>query len=280
VLSLKINFMNKYIITFFLLLNTFIYGQQDSIRNLNEVMVYGSNKNNVKKILKKIKKSCINNYEFEERLYQVSEISIMDQNDTLIRKNKEIQLFVKSLNNNFSKNDIQDEKNIDFKSIFFSKYINIKDSPLFWISEALYRKNLNILNFDFFNNISSYDYEIIYCENKIKVQFKSKELYNGYFICDNQNYNLIEISFKNSTPYPFFVSSSKNGKKESVKNWKYEIENTLIEFGNNISKFYIKSIFTNEVINNYTFEKFDKKEDTIFQEGPFQFTSILNLQVK
>ena len=272
--------MNKYIITFFLLLNTFIYGQQDSIRNLNEVMVYGSNKNNVKKILKKIKKSCINNYEFEERLYQVSEISIMDQNDTLIRKNKEIQLFVKSLNNNFSKNDIQDEKNIDFKSIFFSKYINIKDSPLFWISEALYRKNLNILNFDFFNNISSYDYEIIYCENKIKVQFKSKELYNGYFICDNQNYNLIEISFKNSTPYPFFVSSSKNGKKESVKNWKYEIENTLIEFGNNISKFYIKSIFTNEVINNYTFEKFDKKEDTIFQEGPFQFTSILNLQVK
>lgn len=273
--------MNKYILSFFLFLNTFLYGQQDSIKNLNEVVVIGSNKDNVKKIIKKIKKSCISNFELDEKLYWLSEISIMNQNDTIIKKNKEIELFVKSLNNNFSKNEIQNEQNIDFKSDFFSKYNDIKDSPLFWISEALYRKNLNILSFDFFNNISSYNYDVIYYENKIKVQFKSKELYNGYFICDNQNYNLIQISFKNSTPYPFFVSSNKNGKKESIKNWNYEIENTIIEFGSNISdKFFIKSLFTNEVINNYSFEKFDRKGDRTFHEGPFQFTSNLNLQVK
>lgn len=273
--------MKNYILYYFLLLSFSLYCQ-DSIRNLKEVIILGTSENSVKEIIKNIKKSCKKNFEFGEKLYHVDQFSILNNNDTILNTSKEVNFFIKSLDNNYTKKNIVNENNLDFKKVdFFNKYKNDKDSPTFWLSEVLYRKNFNVLRFDFFNNLSDYTFEINYNEDRINIHFKSVEMYEGYFVCDSRNFNLIMISFKNSIPYPFYVSENDNGKKISLKKWNYKIESTYIEFeNNNTNQFFIKNLTSTEEINNYTFEKYNKKGDTIYSEGPYNFISTLNVNLK
>lgn len=269
----------KKISLFFLLLFSQHFFSQDTITQLEEVIVVGSYKKDIKKIVKNIKKRIKDDVEVSQKLYEVKEISIFDNEDTLINNSLQINLMSKSFDNNFTKKNIETDKNLLFKDLeFFKKYSDYRDSPEFWLCEVLYKKNLNVLGFDFFNDFATYDFDIKYDENFITINFTSTDMYSGFFVCDRYNYNLKTISYKNSSPYPFFVSYNDNGIKKGLKKWNYISEITTIEFGTNeLNKIYIKSLNATEVIFDYVFEKYDKKGKVIYSEGPFIFHSSLEM---
>lgn len=251
---------------------------QDTLK-LKEVVVVKSYKSNAKKIFKKIKKQLKNNFETTERKYRINEISIYNQKDTLIYKDAHYNFNIKSLDDNFSKKIIEDEENIIFRNEnFFKKYNEFRDSPEFWISNILYIKSLKVLNYDILKNYSKYELDISYDDDVIYVKFHSTDMYSGYLICDRNTFNIKKIFFKNSIQYPFTQLFSDNGKKKGLKSWNYLVESLTIEFETNqLNQLYIKSFSNNEVINDYFYERYDKKDEVIFKEGPFNFNSTVKI---
>jgi hypothetical protein len=269
--------MKKLIFALILLFINISFGQ-DTIR-LTEVVVVKPYKKDYSKIIKKIRKTLKNNFEAKERNYRVNEISICDEKDTLLYIDALFNFNIKSLENNFTKNLVSKDDNKIFRDeLFFNKYSEYRDSPEFWISSIMFRKSLNVLGFDFFKNYSKYEIEISYEKDIICVKFHSKEMYSGYLICDSKNYNLKKLYFKNPSEYPFSASHSDNGKKKGLKTWDYLIETTTIEFNsNNSNMIYVSNFTTNELKTNYFYEKYDKKGEIIFQEGPFSFDSTVKI---
>jgi len=271
--------MKKALLLILLFLFQFSYGQ-DSIIALNEVTVNKSAEKDIKNIIKKIKKNLKRNYESNTKEFSVKQIAILDKSDTLININRIYSFDIKSLDNNFSIKLVENKDNQFYRNkAFFDTYEEHSDSPEHWISESLIRKNLDIERFDFFNTLSDYQFLIKTEGHLITVQFTSDEYYSGYFIYDKNNYNLHHISFSNSKPYPFTASLSANGKNKVFKKWNYNTEEVTIQFTeNNQNQIAIKSIICTVEIDDYYFEKYNKKGAIIKKEGPLQFYSFLKIE--
>jgi 6-pyruvoyl-tetrahydropterin synthase len=260
--------------------NQFIFSQ-DTIIQLQEVQVKHNNTKDLKKIIRKIKKNLQNNYLNEQKVYTVSQKSLLNDKDTLISINASYSFNIKSLENNFAKTLIDSIKNHKYiNRNFFDKYDNYSDSPFRWISEVLLNKNLNVAGFEFFNYISEYTYEIKLYENTLEITFTTEDGFNGYLFCDKKNYNLIKIAFKNTQPYPFTASSIDNQSRKTLKSWTYLIVDTSIDFSENEDKqIFIRSITSKEVMSDYQFEKFDKKGNVIEFDGLYNFFSTLKIDL-
>ena len=271
--------MKIFLIILFLGLIQCSFGQ-DSIILLNEVTINKSAEKDLEKIIKSIKKNLKKNYQIEQKEFKIKQFSLLNSKDTLISNELTCFFNINSLDNNFSKKETKTKNNYAYKKIdFFDAYEEAKDSPEYWISEVLIRKNLNIVAFDFFNSFQDYKFEIKTEENLVTVCFLSEEMYSGFFTYDKRNYNLHRISFSSSQPYPFIVSNNDNGQKRGLKSWTYTIENTIIDFTENSQKqISLKSIISTEEIKDYSSIKYDKNGKEIRKDGIYSFHSFLKME--
>lgn len=268
---------------FFLVLFAFLgvqmsYAQIDDTQ-METMVIERISKKSIIEIIKNVKKQTYANYTPTTQKYWITHESFLNDTDSLVYSynlnNVSIELAKKKINRTQIKNDKNKEiLNTDF----FARYPGSNDSPLYWLTEIVLRKYVNIPELDFFNNLNDYHYDRNVKGKITTVNFVSDEFYEGSFSYD-EKYNLKKVEFRLNEPYPIDHSQSKDGKKMFEKGWLYEAEKVIIEFGlDGQQKLFIKDLQAWEKIKDYNFIRFDSKGQVIVRDDGLKFSSYLRFQ--
>jgi len=234
---------------------------------------------NIVDVILKIRKKLYNDYvkdHYHYLLENQSMIQIDDCTDSLFNTrllyNVNLDLKHKKINKSIVKSDDNIE---NYNPNYFSLYPGANDSPLYWLSEFVLRKYVNVAELDFFINIRDYHYERSVENKNIRVDFSAPGLYYGYFVHDN-DYNLVEIEFELDEPYPIDHSQSKNGKFMFKKDWTYQAELLRIKFGLDAKKkLYIQSLEAREKIIDYNFLRYNNDGEIMVDDQNLNFDTTL-----
>lgn len=259
-------------------INGNLYAQIEDTE-LDELVIERMSKQNIADVIREIRKKLYNNYTTEHYHYLVenqSMIQIDDCTDSLfdirLLYNVQLDLKQKKINKSIVKSE---ENKENLNPNYFSLYPGANDSPLYWLSEFVLRKYVNVVELDFFINVQDYHYDRSRSGKNIRVDFSAPGLYYGYFIHDSE-YNLTEIEFELDEPYPINHSQSKNGKFMFQKNWIYQAELLRIKFGLNAKKrLYIQSLEAKEKIINYNFLRHNNKGEVMVDDQNLNFDTTL-----
>lgn len=267
--------MKKYILlitVFFLGLNS--YSQIDDT-DMEEMVIERISKKNIVDIIEDIKKQTYKNYSGDNAKYTITQEAYLDKTDTLIHINSFYDISMDLKSKKINKVKTTNPKNKEYhKEAFFSRYTN-NDSPLYWLTEVILRKNINIPELDFLNNINDYQYIRTTEKGITTITFFTEDYYEGFFKYD-QKYNLLEIEFYLTKPYPIDHSQVNNGKQLFVKNWILNAEVVRIKFKKDKNgKIYIDRLTAYEEMRDYNFEKYDSKGKIIIKDNNLNFNSSL-----
>lgn len=247
--------------------------------SLDELVIERMSKKSINEIILEIRKKLYNNYADRHYHYLVENqamIQIDDCTDSLfdIRLLYNVNLDLRSKKINKSVVDDKDNKE-ELNPNYFSLYPGHNDSPLYWLSEFVLRKYVNIAELDFFMNVPDYHYDRSRDGKNTRVDFSAIGMYYGYFTFDN-NYNLVEIEFELDQPYPVNHAQSKNGKFMFKKSWVYQSELLRIKMGlNNKKEMYIQSLEAKEKIVDYNFLRHNNQGEVMVDDQDLNFLTTL-----
>lgn len=247
--------------------------------SLDELVIERMSKKSINEIILEIRKKLYNNYADGHYHYLVENqamIQIDDCTDSLfnIRLLYNVNLDLRSKKINKSVVDDKDN-NEELNPNYFSLYPGHNDSPLYWLSEFVLRKYVNIAELDFFINVPDYHYDRSRDGKNTRVDFSAIGMYYGYFTFDN-NYNLVEIEFELDQPYPVNHAQSKNGKFMFKKSWVYQSELLRIKMGlNNKKEMYIQSLEAKEKIVDYNFLRHNNQGEVMVDDQDLNFLTTL-----
>lgn len=267
--------MKKYI----LLIPCFLFGisafSQIEDTDMEEMVIERVSKKNIIEIIEDIKKQTYKNYSADNGKYTITQQAFLNQNDTLININSFFDISMDLKSKKINKVKTSNPKNKEYyQEAFFSRYSN-NDSPLYWLTEVILRKNINIPELDFLNNINDYQYIRSTEKGITTITFFTEDYYEGFFKYD-QKYNLVEIEFYLTKPYPIDHSQVNNGKQLFVKNWILNAEVVRIKFKQDKKgQIFIDRLTAYEEMRNYNFEKYDSKGIVIIKDNNLNFNSSL-----
>lgn len=266
-----------FILLILLSFNGNLYAQIED--SLDELVIERMSNKNINEIILEIRKKLYNNYADGHYHYLVENqamIQIDDCTDSLfdIRLLYNVNLDLRSKKINKSVVDDKDNKE-ELNPNYFSLYPGHNDSPLYWLSEFVLRKYVNIAELDFFMNVPDYHYDRSRDGKNTRVDFSAIGMYYGYFTFDN-NYNLVEIEFELDQPYPVNHAQSKNGRFMFKKSWVYQSELLRIKMGlNNKKEMYIQSLEAKEKIVDYNFLRHNNQGEVMVDDQDFNFLTTL-----
>lgn len=238
-----------------------IYGQ-DTINNLNEVIVVRkeSNRKEMIAILKKIKYNLRENYEQQDVNYLTNHFALKDNKDTLVNRRMLNTLNIKVLSTDNIRWMLNDDPKNSFH-IDISPYARFEpqvNDDYHSFALLIYFDSMQVIDFDFFNINNNYIYKISKFDDITTVKFTAHKYYSGYFTFNNKSYNLIRIVFMNTKPYNYY-------------RWgRYGNEQSPLEFNSKwtYNKVTIKLDFTETDKGNLLLSNLDAMEDII----NFEFT--------
>lgn len=266
-----------FILLILLSFNGNLYAQIED--SLDELVIERMSKKSINEIILEIRKKLYNNYADGHYHYLVENqamIQIDDCTDSLfnIRLLYNVNLDLRNKKINKSVVDDKDNKE-ELNPNYFSLYPGHNDSPLYWLSEFVLRKYVNIAELDFFINVPDYHYDRSRDGKNTRVDFSAIGMYYGYFTFDN-NYNLVEIEFELDQPYPVNHAQSKNGKFMFKKSWVYQSELLRIKMGlNNKKEMYIQSLEAKEKIVDYNFLRHNNQGEVMVDDQDLNFLTTL-----
>lgn len=264
----------KFYLTLFIVTSSSIMYSQDTIK-IEEIVI--SKEIKIKKLLDKLKNNLIKNSDTTNYTFRLVQKSYIN-NDTLMTVDENIKLKINSFNNKFQRqySDSLKSKLIEINERHFRNYIE-ESSPLRWVSDYPVRKNLNIINLDFFKNYRDYSYKLEKAnEEKSVISFTSDSLYHGKIIFNPKTNMPITIEYSNSLPYTFSHTSVKNlnSTNQFESEWSYIYENSLINFFNINGSLSIKNMVIEENIENFEYNIVNKSKKIIFHDKNDFRTSI------
>lgn len=267
--------MKKYILLIFVSLFWSNLFAQIEDTDLQEMVIERVSRKNIIDIIEEIKKQTYKNYSDENAKYTITQQSFLNQKDTLIYVNSLYDISMDLKSKRINKVKASNAKNKEYyKESFFSRYTN-NDSPMYWLTEVILRKNINIPELDFLNNIVDYQYIRSTEKGITTITFFTDDYYEGFFKYD-QKFNLTELEFYLTKPYPIDHSQTNNGKQLFVKNWILNAEVVRIKFKQDRKgKIYIEKLTAYEEMRDYNFEKFDSKGSIIIKDDNLNFNSSL-----
>ena len=266
-----------FILLILLSFNGNLYAQIED--SLDELVIERMSNKNINEIILEIRKKLYNNYADGHYHYLAENqamIQIDDCTDSLfdIRLLYNVNLDLRSKKINKSVVDDKDNKE-ELNPNYFSLYPGHNDSPLYWLSEFVLRKYVNIAELDFFINVPDYHYDRSRDGKNTRVDFSAIGMYYGYFTFDN-NYNLVEIEFELDQPYPVNHAQSKNGRFMFKKSWVYQSELLRIKMGlNNKKEMYIQSLEAKEKIVDYNFLRHNNQGEVMVDDQDLNFLTTL-----
>ena len=202
---------------------------------LNEVIIKKeSNKNEIKRIITKIKYNLWNNYSEDALNYLTEHFSVKDDKDTLVNRKMINNLNLKILSQSNIKSLLLNSPKNPFHTDTspYSRFQTSASNSDYWLALSIFYDSLHVLDFDFFDASRSYKYKISKEDDITKVTFTANRYYSGYFSFNNTNYNLIRIAFKNTIPYNYYSWGYQNNSFdfEFKSQWKYNKVTVLLDF--------------------------------------------------
>lgn len=247
--------------------------------SLDELVIERMSKKSINEIILEIRKKLYNNYADGHYHYLVENqamIQIDDCTDSLFNIRLLYNVNLDLRNKKINKSVVDDkDNNEELNPNYFSLYPGHNDSPLYWLSEFVLRKYVNIAELDFFINVPDYHYDRSRDGKNTRVDFSAIGMYYGYFTFDN-NYNLVEIEFELDQPYPVNHAQSKNGRFMFKKSWVYQSELLRIKMGlNNKKEMYIQSLEAKEKIVDYNFLRHNNQGEVMVDDQDLNFLTTL-----
>lgn len=266
-----------FILLILLSFNGNLYAQIED--SLDELVIERMSKKSINEIILEIRKKLYNNYADGHYHYLVENqamIQIDDCTDSLFNIRLLYNVNLDLRNKKINKSVVDDkDNNEELNPNYFSLYPGHNDSPLYWLSEFVLRKYVNIAELDFFINVPDYHYDRSRDGKNTRVDFSAIGMYYGYFTFDN-NYNLVEIEFELDQPYPVNHAQSKNGKFMFKKSWVYQSELLRIKMGlNNKKEMYIQSLEAKEKIVDYNFLRHNNQGEVMVDDQDLNFLTTL-----
>lgn len=270
--------MKKYLFILFGLLffNSWNAQAQIDDTDLEELVIDKLSRGSIIDIIKKVRNQMYNNYANNNYNYLVSHLAVMNDTAQLLKSEVLYDVSINLKNKKINKSIIKDSRNKTLMdTLFFNRYTG-NDSPMYWLTEIVIRKYVNVPELDFFNNFKDYSFE----RKKTKdgqyiIEFYSEQFYEGYFQYD-KNFNLKKMEFVLLRPYVIDHSQSRNGKFMFEKNWIYKKEEVSIIFGNNSDgKNFVDELKASEEIQDYNFTRFNSVGGVLIKDINLDFKSNL-----
>jgi len=281
----------KNVLSLFLLIfcSTAAFAQIEDTE-MAEMVIERVSKKNMLEIINNVKQQTYKNYTSSNYPYVVTQRAFVEKMDTIKKTvfydtlvdnrldyDVAINLPTKKINKTKVNSKLNKSK---LNAAFFDRYSGSNDSPLYWLTEIVLRKYVNIPELDFFNNTTDYQFDRSVKGKISTISFFSDNFYEGTFVYD-EKYNLKEISFHLNVPYPIDHSQMKNGKYMFDKNWVYKTETVKIKFKlDNQQKLYIDTLDAFEEIAQYNFKRYDGTGKVTIEDKGLNFRAYLKLERK
>lgn len=269
--------MKKYL---YIILACFFFGTanvqaQIDDTNMDELVIDKLSRANIIEIIKKVRNQMYNNYASNNYKYFVSHQATINDTAQLLKTDLMYDVSINLKNKKINKSLVKDSKNkVAMDSVFFNRYSG-NDSPMYWLTEIVIRKYVNVPELDFFNNFKDYMFERKLKNGLYTIEFYSEHFYEGYFQYD-KNFNLKKMEFELLKPYPIDHSQSRNGKFMFEKNWIYKREKVSITFNtNNEGKNVVDELKAYEEIEDYNFTRFNSLGEVLIKDIDLDFKSNL-----
>lgn len=243
--------------------------------NMDELVIDKLSRANIIEIIKKVRNQMYNNYASNNYKYFVSHHATINDTAQLLKTDLMYDVSINLKNKKINKSLVKDSKNkVAMDSVFFNRYSG-NDSPMYWLTEIVIRKYVNVPELDFFNNFKDYMFERKLKNGLYTIEFYSEHFYEGYFQYD-KNFNLKKMEFELLKPYPIDHSQSRNGKFMFEKNWIYKREKVSITFNtNNEGKNVVDELKAYEEIEDYNFTRFNSLGEVLIKDIDLDFKSNL-----
>lgn len=265
----------------FILLSTFLLSThqihaQIEDTDMEELVIDKLSRANIIEIIKKVRNQMYHNYTSSNYDYKVSHRANLNKEALLIDSEMKYQVNINLKNKKIIKSVVKDPGNrMVLDTVFFNRYSG-NDSPMYWLTEIVIRKYVNVPELDFFNNFKDYGFERMRAKDgTFVISFYSDQFYEGYFQYDS-NFNLKKMEFELLKAYPIDHSQSKNGKFMFEKNWVYRKEKVAITFKTTAEgKNYVDELKAYEEIDDYNFVRYNSIGEVLIQDVNLDFDSNL-----
>ncbi|MBA5791405.1 hypothetical protein H1R17_13435 [Flavobacterium sp. xlx-214] len=265
-----------YIVLSLLAFNTWQANAQIEDTDMDELVIDKLSRANIIEIIKKVRNQMYNNYASNNYQYFVSHQATINDTAQLLKTDVLYNVSINLKNKKINKSVVKDPMNkISMDTLFFNRYSG-NDSPMYWLTEIVIRKYVNVPELDFFNNFKDYMFTRKKAKNgQYVIEFYSDDFYEGYFQYD-QNFNLKKMEFELLKPYPIDHSQSKNGKFMFEKSWLYKKEKVAITFVTNAEgKNVVDELKAYEEIDDYNFTRFNSVGEVMIKDTDLDFKSNL-----
>lgn len=244
--------------------------------DLDELVIDKLSRTSIIEIIKKVRNQMYNNYASTNYRYLVSHDAQMNNKEELLDSETVFDVSINLKNKKINKSVVKDPRNkVRMDTLFFNRYSG-NDSPMYWLTEVVIRKYVNVPELDFFNNFKDYTFTRKKAPNgDYIIEFFSDLFYEGYFQYD-KNFNLKKIEFELLKPYIIDHSQSRNGKFMFEKNWIYTKEKVFITFNvNSEGKNFVEVLKASEEIKDYNFTRFNSNGEVLIKDTDLNFKSNL-----
>jgi len=265
-----------YILFVFLFLTSWNAQAQIDDTDLEEIVIDKLSRTSIIDIIKKVRNQMYNNYDNNNYNYLVNHKASINDTAQLLQSQTVFDVSINLKSKKINKSIVKDSRNtVAMDTVFFNRYSG-NDSPMYWLTEVVIRKYVNVPELDFFNNFKDYSFERKRtADGQYIIEFYSEQFYEGYFQYD-KNFNLKKMEFVLLKPYIIDHSQSKNGKFMFEKNWIYKKENVSITFDTSKDgKNFVDELKASEEIQDYNFTRFDSKGGVVIKDIDLDFKSNL-----
>ena len=206
--------MKKYLFILFglLFLNSWNAQAQIDDTDLEELVIDKLSRSSMIDIIKKVRNQMYNNYADNNYNYLVTHQAMINDTAQLLNSETVFDVNINLKSKKINKSIVKDPRNkISMDTLFFNRYSG-NDSPMYWLTEVVIRKYVNVPELDFFNNFKDYTFERKRTnDGQYVIEFYSEQFYEGYFQYD-KNFNLKKMEFVLLKPYVIDHSQSEKRK--------------------------------------------------------------------
>ena len=268
----------------------FCFSQENTIPKdtvgLHEVIIPKEvSRKEMRIILKKIKYNLTNNYHQGFKNYQTNHLSVKNDKDTLVNQKMLNKLDLRILNQSNLEQLLLGSPNNPFKTNTspYSRFQTNDTNSNYWLALSIFYDSLHVLNFDFFDLSWNYKYKIIKVDNITTISFTASKYFSGNFSFNSTNYNLIQIDFKNTSPYHYNQYGYQNNSSEIEfeSHWIYNNVSFLLDFKETPGgKLILAKLDAMQELTQFEFKRYlPQPKRVIDQDKNIKFYTILNMKI-